>query len=421
MIPVQQPQSPDTLPLIVGLGQKAKAASPLLPHIPEVIICAALRDLAQALRENEANILAANLRDVQAATSNIDRLTLTPERIEGIARGVEVIANLDNPVGKVLSQTTRPNGLHIERISCPLGVLGMIYEARPNVTVDAAALCLKSRNAVILRGGSDSFETSTFLHKLIQQVLEKHHIPADSVCFVPTKDREAVGAMLGASQYIDVMIPRGGKSLTGRVMAEAKMPVFAHLDGICHVYVHETANPDLAMAVTLNAKMRRTGICGAMETLLLDTKLKPETARAILTNLLDAGCEIVGDKIIQGLDKRIGPAKSDDWGTEYLDAKLSCCAVNGIEEAARHINTYGSHHTDSILCEDEAARDYFLGHVESAIVMHNTSTQFADGGEFGMGAEIGIATGKFHARGPVGLEQLCTYKYIVRGNGQVRP
>jgi glutamate-5-semialdehyde dehydrogenase len=426
-LPDAPPDNQDVAALVAMLGRTAKASSSLLPHIPEERVQAALHGLAEALRGRSAEILSINARDIKAAEQNgltpalIDRLTLTPERVEAMANSVEVIAALENPVGKILSRTQRPNGLVIERVACPIGVLGIIYESRPNVTVDAAALSLKSRNAVILRGGSESYETALFLYEILKSALKEQGIPEGAVCFVETKDREAVGAMLALPQYIDAIIPRGGKSLTSRVMADAKMPVFAHLDGICHIYVHESAKPDLAAAVTLNAKMRRTGICGAMETLLLDTKLKPETARAILTNLLDAGCEIVGDKMVQGLDPRIAPAKSEDWGTEYLDAKLSVAAVNGIEEAVRHINTYGSHHTDSILCEDDAARDYFLSHVESAIVMHNASTQFADGGEFGMGAEIGIATGKMHARGPVGVEQLCTYKYIVRGSGQVRP
>lgn len=417
----------NTIALVALQAREAKAASAVIPHISEDKIVSALNHLAASLRDRQSDILGINQKDVSAAKGKnlspalIDRLTLNPERIEAIAQSVEMIAALECPAGKVLHSTTRPNELIIERVSCPIGVLGIIYESRPNVTVDAAALALKSRNAAILRGGSESFETARLLHTLITESLKSQGIPEATIGFVDTTDREAVGAMLSLPQYIDVIIPRGGKSLTGRVMEEAKMPVFAHLEGICHVYVHESSKTDLACTVTLNAKMRRTGICGAMETLLLDTKLAPDTARAVLSGLLDAGCEIVGDKMIQGLDPRIGQAASDDWGTEYLDAKLSVAAVNGVEEAVKHINAYGSHHTDSILCEDEVARDYFLSHVESAIVMHNTSTQFADGGEFGMGAEIGIATGKMHARGPVGLEQLCTYKYIVRGKGQVRP
>lgn len=377
--------------MISSLGRAAREAASVLPHLPETAITGALQDLAKSLRAQEFGILTVNARDVAAAKNKnlspalIDRLTLNPARIKAMAESVEIIAALDNPAGKVLSTTTRPNGLVIERVSCPIGVLGIIYESRPNVTVDAAALALKSRNACILRGGSESYETARFLHGLITEALKAHNIPDGAVGFVETTDRDAVGAMLSLPRYIDVIIPRGGKSLTSRVMAEAKMPVFAHLEGICHIYVHESVKPDLACAVTLNAKMRRTGICGAMETLLLDTKLSPDTAKSILSGLLDAGCAVMGDKMIQGLDSRIEAAKSEDWDTEYLDAKLSVAAVNGIEEAVRHINTHGSHHTDSILCEDENARDYFLSHVESAIVMHNASTQFADGGEFGMG------------------------------------
>lgn len=414
-------------PLVATLGREAKSAAAYLPHIAESVITASLKDLAVRLRSRIDDILRINQNDIEAGRAKnltpalLDRLTLNEARIESIAQSVEVIAALSDPCGKTLWREERPNGLLIERVSCPIGVLGIIFESRPNVTVDAAALCLKSRNACILRGGSESFETSKFLHSLIVESLKTHNIPPESVSFVDTTNREAVGAMLAMPQFIDVIIPRGGKSLTSRVMEEAKMPVFSHLDGICHIYVHESAKPDLALAVTLNAKMRRTGICGAMETLLLDTKLNPDTAKAILTNLLDSGCAIVGDKIIQALDSRIQPATAQDWATEYLDAKLSVAAVNGVEEAVAHINAYGSHHTDSILCEDEAARDYFTARVESAIVMHNTSTQFADGGEFGMGSEIGIATGRLHARGPVGVEQLCTYRYIVRGAGQTRP
>ena len=350
-----------------------------------------------------------------------DRLTLTPERIQGIANAVQIVRDLPDPNGRVLWEEERPNGLSIQRISVPLGTLGMIYEARPNVTIDAAALALKSRNTILLRGGSESLESCAALHKIVQKSLEQAGLPAAAVSLIPVKDREAVGIMLGAHHYIDVMIPRGGESLTSRVMDEAKMPVFAHLDGICHIYIHASAKPEIAREVPLNAKMRRTGICGAMETLLLDKDLDPAVARETLGALLDAGCALVGDKMAQALDTRIQAASAADWDTEYLSAKLSVCVVNSPDEAITHINAHGSHHTDSILAEDPAVTQKFLGEIDSAIVMHNTSTQFADGGEFGMGAEIGIATGRFHARGPVGLEQLTTYKYVVRGSGQTRP
>ena len=413
--------------IVCDLGRKARAASNLMAQTSESILNAALASIAANLRANIKTILAANEKDVAAAREKklspamIDRLTLTPDRIESMAKGLETVQSLPDPVDRVLWEATRPNGLKIQRVSVPIGVLGMIYESRPNVTIDASALCLKSRNAVILRGGSESLNSSMALHGLIQTALRQNNLPEDAVCMIPVADRDAVGAMLAAHEYIDVMIPRGGKSLVERVQNESTMPVFSHLEGICHIYVHSTANPALARDVVLNAKMRRTGICGAMETLLLDSKVDHVVAKDILNTLLNAGCEIVGDKLVQGMDARIGAAGTTDWSTEYLCAKLSCAVVNGVEEAVNHINTYGSHHTDSILTEDSASADYFLKNVDSGIVMHNASTQFADGGEFGFGGEIGIATGKLHARGPVGLEQLCTYKYVVRGNGQIRP
>lgn len=417
--------SPDDM--MAGLGRDARAAARILSQTPERTINNVLDSLADALRESATIIIAANAKDLAAAKAKglsdamLDRLTLSEARIEAIARGVAEVEALPDPVGRTLWQTQRPNGLKIMRVSCPIGVLGMIYESRPNVTVDAAILCLKSRNAVILRGGSESFHSSSALHVVLQDTLERHNLPRACVSMVPTQDRDAVGAMLRARDWIDVIIPRGGPSLVARIMDEAKMPVFAHLSGICHVYVHPSAKPETALKVTLNAKMRRTSVCGAMETLLLDKDVDKNLAQQILKQLLDSGCTVVGDKLTQGLDPRIGKATSEDWGTEYLDAKLSCCIVSSVEEAVMHINTHGSHHTDSILAEDQKATDYFLKNVDSAIVMHNASTQFADGGEFGLGAEIGIATGKMHARGPVGLEQLCTYKYIVHGSGQTRP
>ena len=376
--------------------------------------------------ENQDTILEANKKDLAAGEQKglspalLDRLKLTPERIAGIASGVDVVRELEDPVGKTLWEADRPNGLKIQRVAVPIGVLGMIYESRPNVTVDAAALCLKSHNAVVLRGGSESLHSSLALHAIVQAALKAHDLPEAAVSMIPITDREAVGEML-RSKYIDVMIPRGGKGLIARVREEATMPVFSHLDGQCHIYIHPSAKPEIAVEVSRNAKLRRTGICGALETLLLDQNLDKAVARDVLAKLFDDGCVIVGDKMAQTLDDRIGQATGEDWSTEYLEAKLSVAVVNSVDEAITHINTYGSHHTDSILAEDAKAVSKFLQNVDSGIVMHNASTQFADGGEFGMGAEIGIATGKMHARGPVGLEQLCTYKYLVHGAGQTRP
>lgn len=417
----------DPAEIVNNIGRRAKMASAQLSQTSEAAINGILETLANLLRTQQDSVLRANEKDVAAAQENglsdamIDRLRLNADRLESMAAGVEVVRDLPDPTGRTLWETERPNGLKIKRISVPIGVLGMIYESRPNVTIDAAALCLKSRNAVILRGGSESLHSSIALHALVQQALESHELNPDCVGMIPVADRDAVGQMLRASNFIDVMIPRGGRGLIERVMEEACMPVFGHLEGLCHVYIHADVDPDMARDVAFNAKMRRTGICGAMETLLLDSKLNPDIARDVLGKLLDAGCEVVGDKMAQGLDSRIGVATSADWTTEYLDAKLSCAVVEGVEEAIRHINGFGSHHTDSILTRDQAVAEYFLKNVDSGIVLHNASTQFADGGEFGMGAEIGIATGKMHARGPVGLEQLCTYKYIVHGSGQTRP
>ena len=413
--------------IVDALCRGAKRASAVLSQIDEGAINAILQDLAQNLRAKTTDILEANKKDLEAGEANgltkamLDRLALDEGRVDGIAAGVETVAALPDPVGRVLHETNRPNGLTIKRVSVPIGVLGMIYESRPNVTVDAAALCLKSRNAVVLRGGSESLYSSLALHGVIHETLAAHNIPEAAVSMIPIKDREAVGALLKASHSVDAIIPRGGKGLIARVQQDAAMPVFSHLDGICHIYIHPSVDSQVAVNVPLNAKLRRTGICGALETLLLDKDLDTDVAKNVLGKLLDEGCEIVGDKIVQGLDNRIGAATSEDWTTEYLDSKLSVAIVSNVEEAVEHINVNGSHHTDSILAEDQAAVDYFLANVDSGICMHNASTQFADGGEFGMGAEIGISTGKMHARGPVGLEQLCTYKYHVLGNGQTRP
>ncbi len=417
-------QSPEKI--IETLGAQTKAASYVIAQTPTQKINDVLYDLAKALISNKNEILEANKKDLAAAQQNnlspalIDRLALNDERIEGMAKGVETVATLNDPTEKILWEENRPNGLKIQRISCPIGVLGMIYESRPNVTIDASILCLKSHNAVVLRGGSESLNSSLALHSIIQDVLTKHGLPKASISMIPTKDRAVVGAMLRADKYIDVMIPRGGHGLIERVMNEARMPVFGHLEGLCHIYVHDSADAKIAKEVTLNAKMRRTGICGAMETLLLDNNLDKNIAKSILANILDSGCEIVGDSEIQALDSRVGKAMLEDWNTEYLEAKLSCRMIENVEEASSYINTNGSHHTDCIISQDDTATKYFQKNVDSGIVMHNASTQFADGGEFGMGAEIGIATGKMHARGPVGLEQLCTYKYLVHGNGQTR-
>ncbi len=413
--------------IIIGdIGLRAKTASRHLAQVPIEIIHAALNDIAGALIEQTDLLIQINQKDVQKAQDKglsnalIDRLTLDAARIKAIAESVFSIINLEDPVGTVLETTTRPNGLVIDKVSVPIGVLGMIYESRPNVTIDAAALCLKSRNAVILRGGSESFHSSRALHALVQDCLKINDIPEDAVSMLPSTDRALVGEMLKAHDTIDVMIPRGGKGLTSRVMSEAKMPVFAHLDGNCHIYVHDSADMQLALDVIKNAKLRRTGICGAAESLLFDAKLDNALTENIVQMLLNEGCEVIGDAQAQALDKRVGVATIEDWKTEYLDKKISIKYVADVNEAITHINKFGSHHTDAIMAEDENAVSQFQAQVDSAIVMHNTSTQFADGGEFGMGAEIGIGTGKLHARGPVGLKQLTTFKYLVKGSGQTR-
>ena len=420
-----QALSPDDL--VNTLGKSARAASRKIAQIPDETINAVLKDIAQQIRTNAADIIKANDIDVRAGRDKgltdalIDRLTLNAERVDAMASGLETVASLPNPIGRTLWEETRPNGLEIKKVSVPIGVLGMIYESRPNVTIDAAALCLKSRNAVILRGGSESLNSSLALHKIIATTLDAHALPAAAVSMIPTSDRAAVGAMLACHQYIDVMIPRGGRSLIERIMNEAKMPVFGHLEGLCHIYVHDKADATIAREVTLNAKMRRTGVCGAVETILIDEHLDDGITQDILTTLSAAHCEIVGDTYIQSLNAAVSPATDDDYVTEYLAPKVSIKRVKNIDEAINHINTLGSHHTDSILTQDDDAAQAFLNQVDSGIVLHNASTQFADGGEFGMGAEIGIATGKMHARGPVGVEQLCTYKYHVHGKGQTRP
>jgi len=389
---------------------------------------AALRAMAAAIRARAASILAANAEDLAEAEARgqtsafVDRLMLNPERLEAIAEAVESVAVLPDPVGRVLARFERPNGLQIERVATPLGVIGVIFESRPNVTADAGALCIKAGNAAILRTGSESFRSALAIADAMSEGLEKAGLPADAIRLAPTRDRAAVGAMLtGLDGNLDVIVPRGGKSLVARVQEEARVPVFAHLEGLNHVFVHERADLEMAKAIVLNAKMRRTGVCGSAETLLVDGACAATHLKPLVLMLLDSGCAVRGDAATQAVDPRVTPASEEDWRTEYLDAIISVRVVDGLEEAIAHIGIYGSHHTDSIVTEDAAAAERFLGEVDSAIVLHNASTQFADGGEFGFGAEIGIATGRMHARGPVGVEQLTSFKYCIRGSGQTRP
>ena len=388
----------------------------------------ALAAMAEAIRTGRARILAANAKDVDEAKASgatsafIDRLALDEKRVKGIIDALDVVRELPDPVGKVMESWTRPNGMTIERVRVPLGVIGIIYESRPNVTADAAALCLKAGNAAILRGGSDSHRSNEAIHASLAMGIEEAGLPRNAIQLVPTRDRDAVGMMLaGLGGSIDVIVPRGGKGLVARVQTEARVPVFAHLEGICHVYVDRHARLDMAKSIVLNSKMRRTGVCGAAETLLVDYASAATVLGPLVTMLLEAGCEVRGDQVTRIIDQRVKPASEEDWTTEYLDAIISVKVVDGVEGAIAHIERYGSHHTDSIVTENVAAADKFLREVDSAIVLHNASTQFADGGEFGFGAEIGIATGRFHARGPVGVEQLTSFKYRVRGTGQTRP
>jgi len=420
-------QQDDATAQIRALAEAARAASHELALADTDAKNNALTAAAAAVRAAEAELLEANAKDVafgqekNLSHAMIDRLKLDPARIEAMASGLEAVAALPDPVGEVMASWERPNGLRIERVRVPLGVIGVIYESRPNVTADAGGLCLKAGNASILRGGSESLHSSGVITECLQRGLEDAGLPRASIQMVPTRDRAAVGAMLARADLIDVIVPRGGKSLIERVMNEARMPVFAHLEGLCHVYVDAGADPEKARAIAFNAKMRRTGICGAAETLLVDRQADPAVLRAILSDLAKEGCELRGDDDVRALDPRVGTATEDDWYTEYLDTILSVRIVDGVEAAIDHINHYGSHHTDSIVTEDPDAARKFLAEVDSAIVMHNASTQFADGGEFGMGAEIGISTGRMHARGPVGTEQLTSFKYVVRGDGQIRP
>mgnify|MGYP001310263831 FL=1 len=388
----------------------------------------AINFIAQSLLENLEIILEANSKDIDLARekklpdSMIDRLMLNEVRIQEMAGNMKVITEIQDPINRVTEEWARPNGLKIQRVTVPLGVIGIIYESRPNVTADAAALCIKSGNAVILRGGSESFESNKAIHYCLQEALTLAKLNPDVVQIVPTKDRDAVGYMLSSMRnYLDVIVPRGGKSLVKRVQDEARIPVIGHLEGICHVYVHKSAEIQMAREVILNAKMRRTGICGAAETVLIDREIVKDIIKILAEDLNKVGCEVRGDNEVQSYSEIVVPSNEDDWSTEYLDAIISFKVVDDVIDAINHIERYGSGHTDSIISQDKSAVDKFIKEVDSAIVMHNTSTQFADGGEFGMGAEIGIATGRIHARGPVGAMQLTSYKYVVRGNGQTRP
>lgn len=417
----------DTASLMNRMGAAAKAAASVLATAPTARKNAALKAAAVALRANEQKILAANAQDMAAGKAKgltaalLDRLMLDGKRIAAMAQGLEEIAALADPVGGVIAEWTRPNGLKFERVRTPLGVIGVIYESRPNVTADAGGLCLKAGNACILRGGSESFQSSTAIHASLVEGLEAAGLPAESIQLVPTIDRAMVGAMLAAATWLDVIVPRGGKSLVARVQGESRVPVFAHLEGNCHVYVEASADIEMAKRIVLNAKLRRTGVCGAAETLLVERAAVRTHLAPLVTMLLEAGCEVRGDAETQTMDARVKPASEADWATEYLDAIIAVRVVDDLDTAIAHIATHGSSHTEAILTEDAAHAEAFMNRLDSAILLHNASTQFADGGEFGFGAEIGIATGKMHARGPVGVEQLTTFKYRVHGNGQIRP
>lgn len=410
------------------LGRRAKAAARVLALASTAQKDRALTEMAAAIRAAGADILAANAEDVAeakaagATSAFLDRLALDDKRVAAMAEGLDVVRALADPVGRVTESWKRPNGMTIERVRVPIGVIGIIYESRPNVTADAGALALKAGNAVILRGGSESHRSTRAIRAALAQGLAAAGLPEDAISLVPTRDRAAVGMMLqGLDGAIDVIVPRGGKSLVGRVQAEARVPVFAHLEGVCHVYVDKTASLDMAKTIVRNAKLRRTGVCGAAETLLVDRAAAPTHLKPLVTMLLDAGCEVRGDATVQKADARVKAASEEDWSTEYLDSIITAGVVDGLDAAIGHIERYGSHHTDAILTEDKAAAEKFLNEVDSAIVLHNASTQFADGGEFGFGAEIGIATGKLHARGPVGVDQLTSFKYRIHGTGQIRP
>ncbi len=409
------------------IGKAAKDAAQALVNAPAEAKNRALTEAATSLRDNSEAIIQANYKDMAAGeqkgltSAMLDRLELNEDRISGMAAGLEAIAELNDPVGSVMENWDRPNGLSISRVRVPLGVIGVIYESRPNVTADAGSLCLKSGNASILRGGSESFHSSSTILDSLKAGLRAANLPEAAIQMVPTIDRAAVGEMLIMTDTIDVIVPRGGRSLVERVQTEAKVPVFAHLEGICHTYVNADSSPEMAKEIVVNAKMRRTGICGATETLLIDRDAVATHLPPILDALNAAGCEIRGDDETRELDVRVIAALEEDWDTEYLDSIISVRQVDGVEEAVNHVNRHGTEHTDAIVTDDAATAEIFLNGINSAIAVHNASTQFADGGEFGMGAEIGISTGKMHARGPVGVEQLTTFKYVVRGDGHVRP
>jgi glutamate-5-semialdehyde dehydrogenase len=410
------------------IGREAREAARALALAPAAQKNRALAAMAKAIRGSGAAILAANGEDLAEAKASgasaafLDRLSLDAARIEAMADGIAVIRKLTDPVGTVMASWRRPNGMRIERVRVPLGVVGVIYESRPNVTADAGALCLKAGNAAILRGGSEGFRSARAIHAALTAGLIEAGLPAAAISLVPTRDRAAVGMMLaGLDGALDVIVPRGGKDLVARVQMEARVPVFAHLEGVCHVYVDGKAKLPMAKSIVLNAKMRRTGVCGAAETLLVDRAGAEKMLRPLVTMLIEAGCEIRGDAAVQAADSRVKPASETDWSAEYLDAIITAGVVDGVDAAIAHIERYGSHHTDAIVTEDKAAAEKFLREVDSAIVLHNASTQFADGGEFGFGAEIGIATGRLHARGPVGVEQLTSFNYRIRGSGQTRP
>ncbi len=424
---VLRPSELDVRAEMRAIGAAARAAARTLANAPAEAKTRAILAAARILRERESEILAANARDLTEAHAKglapafLDRLALDSKRIEAIARGLEDVAALPDPVGRVLATFERPNGLKIERVATPLGVVGVIYESRPNVTADAGALCLKSGNAVVLRGGSDSFHSSAAIHACLVAGLREAGLPEAAISRAPFVSREAVGEMLeGLGGALDVIVPRGGKSLVERVQRDARVPVFAHLEGVVHVYVDRAADLDKALKIVVNSKMRRTGVCGAAETLLVDRAAAPKMLAPLVEALIAAGCAVRGDEATRAVDPKVTAASEEDWRTEYLDAIIAVKVVEGLDAAIRHIETYGSHHTDCIVTEDAEAAERFLKQVDSAIVLHNASTQFADGGEFGFGAEIGIATGRMHARGPVGVEQLCTFKYRVHGDGQVR-
>ncbi len=426
--PLKTVDGSDIAALMRGIGRQAKSAARVLALAPPARKDAALSAMAAAIHARQADILAANAQDLAegkasgATSAFLDRLALDGKRVAAIAESLDVVRSLADPIGAVTERWTRPNGMTIERVRVPLGVVGIIYESRPNVTADAAALCLKAGNAAILRGGSESHRSNRAIHAALIEGLRTAALPDGAIALVPTRERAAVGMMLaGLDGAIDVIVPRGGKSLVARVEREARVPVFAHLEGICHVYVASGARLDMAKSIVLNAKMRRTGVCGAAETLLVDRTVAATHLAPLVTMLLDAGCEVRGDAATAAVDSRVKPASEEDWSTEYLDAVISAKVVDGIDAAIAHVERHGSHHTDAIVTEDAAAAEKFLREVDSAIVLHNASTQFADGGEFGFGAEIGIATGRFHARGPVGVDQLTSFKYRVHGSGQIRP